>query len=136
VWRGRERLKISSFSLKLFAIRPRSCVPSSNILALGDTLSATAELKGVPEFHPIERPETALALMVDAVRDYAIFMLDPNGYVQTWNVGAQRIKGYSAEEIIGQHFSRFYRPEDQEIPKHALEIALRDGRFEHQGWRL
>ena len=55
---------------------------------------------------------SASTLLVDAVRDYAIFMLDPQGHVVSWNAGAQRIKGYGAEEIVGQHFSRFYPPED------------------------
>src|SRR5450759_2683824 len=77
-------------------------------------------------------------LMVESVRDYAIFMLDPNGYVASWNRGAERIKGYTANEIIGQHFSIFYRPEDIESghPQHELEIAAREGRFEEERERL
>ena len=77
-------------------------------------------------------------LMVESVRDYAIFMLDPNGYVASWNRGAERIKGYTADEIIGQHFSMFYRAEDIESghPQHELEIAAREGRFEEEGERL
>lgn len=79
-----------------------------------------------------------LALLVDAVEEYGIFMLDPDGYVVTWNAGAQRIKGYSAEEIIGDHFSCFYTPEDVAAGKPAaeLEAALRDGRYGEQGWRV
>jgi PAS domain S-box-containing protein len=77
-------------------------------------------------------------LLVESVRDYAIFMLDPNGYVVTWNVGAERLKGYRAEEIIGRHFSTFY-PENEATGGKCeieLELAARDGRFEDEGWRL
>lgn len=77
-------------------------------------------------------------LLVQSVTDYAIFMLDPQGRVTSWNVGARRFKGYDAEEIIGEHFSRFYTPEEreQQIPKIALETAEREGRFEVEGWRV
>jgi PAS domain S-box-containing protein len=77
-------------------------------------------------------------LMVDSVHDYAIFMLDPGGYIASWNRGAQRIKGYSADEIIGQHFSIFYRPEDIAIghPQHELDTAVREGRFEEERPRV
>lgn len=77
-------------------------------------------------------------LMVESVRDYAIFMLDPNGYIASWNRGAQRIKGYTADEIIGRHFSVFYGPEDiaARKPEWELEIAARDGRFEDEGYRI
>jgi PAS domain S-box-containing protein len=77
-------------------------------------------------------------LMVESVRDYAIFLLDPNGYIASWNRGAERIKGYSADEIIGRHFSVFYGPEDitARKPEREIEIATRDGRFEDEGFRL
>jgi PAS domain S-box-containing protein len=77
-------------------------------------------------------------LMVESVRDYAIFMLDPNGYIASWNRGAQRIKGYTADEIIGRHFSVFYGPEDLAArkPEWELEVAARDGRFEDEGLRV
>lgn len=77
-------------------------------------------------------------LMVDSVRDYAIFMLDPNGHVASWNQGAQRIKGYTAGEIIGRHFSAFYPPEDiaSRKPARELKIAAREGRFEEEGIRM
>ena len=76
--------------------------------------------------------------MVESVRDYAIFMLDPNGYIASWNRGAERIKGYSADEIIGRHFSVFYGPEDiaARKPEWELEIAAREGRFEDEGYRI
>src|SRR5687768_7681463 len=77
-------------------------------------------------------------LLIEAITDYAIFMLDPNGFVTSWNPGAQRFKGYVADEIIGQHFSRFYTQEDRdsELPTRALQAALRDGKFEAEGWRV
>jgi PAS domain S-box-containing protein len=77
-------------------------------------------------------------LLVEAVNDYAIYLLDPDGYVASWNAGAERFKGYSADEIIGQHFSRFYTEEDRAtgLPKRALETALREGKFEGEGWRV
>src|SRR5438067_1986935 len=82
--------------------------------------------------------EEHFRLMVESVRDYAIISLDPEGRVTSWNAGAQRIKGYAAEEIVGQHFSRFYPPEavDRGWPVHELEVAQREGRFEDEGWRL
>jgi PAS domain S-box-containing protein len=77
-------------------------------------------------------------LLVASVQDYAIFMLDPRGYVTTWNVGARRIKGYEADDIIGRHFSIFYPEEDVAAGKPAWELveAERDGRFEDEGWRI
>ena len=77
-------------------------------------------------------------LLVEAVTDYAIYMLDASGVVTSWNPGAQRFKGYTENEIIGQHFSRFYTPEDQEtgLPARALETARREGKFEAEGWRV
>ena len=75
-------------------------------------------------------------LLIESVKDYAIFMLDADGRVTSWNIGAERIKGYRAEEIIGQHFSRFYPPEEVAKCKTELEVAARDGRFEDEGWRV
>ena len=82
--------------------------------------------------------EQRLRLLVNAVTDYAIYMLDPAGHVATWNPGAQRFKGYTADEIIGQHFSRFFSAEDQaqDLPARALRVAAREGRFEAEGWRV
>jgi len=76
--------------------------------------------------------------MVESVKDYAIIMLDPNGHVASWNPTAQRLKGYRAEEIIGQHFSRFYPPEEVQRgkPEHELRVAAAEGRFEDEGWRV
>jgi PAS domain S-box-containing protein len=82
--------------------------------------------------------ERQLELLVDSVADYAIFMLDPHGHVRTWNRGAERIKGYSATEIVGRHLSTFYTPEDieRQHPAHELKVALRDGQYEEEGWRV
>lgn len=82
--------------------------------------------------------EEQFRLLVESVRDYAIFMLDERGYVATWNDGAKRIKGYAAEEIIGRHFSAFYPPElvDDGKCEYELEVATQDGRFEEEGWRV
>jgi PAS domain S-box-containing protein len=77
-------------------------------------------------------------ILVEAVTDYAIYMLDPTGIVTSWNAGARRFKGYLPEEIIGQHFSRFYSEEDRatNLPARALEISAREGKFEAEGWRM
>ena len=82
--------------------------------------------------------ENRFRLLVGAVTDYAIYMLDPDGRIATWNPGAERFKGYKAEEIIGEHFSRFFTAEDvaADLPGRALRLAARDGRFEAEGWRL
>ena len=82
--------------------------------------------------------EERYKLLVDAITDYAIYMLDTEGRVASWNPGAQRFKGYQAWEILGEHFSRFYTEEDRRkgLPARALDIAAREGRFEHEGWRV
>jgi PAS domain S-box-containing protein len=82
--------------------------------------------------------ERRFRILVQGVTDYAIYMLDPDGHVSNWNAGAERIKGYSADEIIGEHFSRFYSPEDQAsgLPARALRTAATEGKFEAEGWRM
>jgi PAS domain S-box-containing protein len=91
----------------------------------------------------IEREQPALSdarfrLLVESIGDYAIFMLDPAGYIVSWNKGAERIKGYRASEIVGRHFSCFYSPEsvEQGLPAHELSVAATQGRFEDEGWRV
>ena len=84
----------------------------------------------------IRHSEELLRLLVESVRDYAIFMLDPGGHIMSWNAGAQRFKGYRPEEIIGRHFSVFYPIEDQHKPAAELEIAQREGSVEDEGWRV
>jgi PAS domain S-box-containing protein len=82
--------------------------------------------------------EQRFQYLVSGIRDYAIYMLDPDGFVSSWNAGAQRFKGYNAQEVLGQHFSRFHTPEDQAagMPARALAVALAEGKFESEGWRV
>jgi PAS domain S-box-containing protein len=82
--------------------------------------------------------EQRFRLLVEGISDYAIYMLDPTGVVTTWNAGAQRFKGYTTQEILGEHFSRFYTEEDRNsgLPARALRTAEQEGRFEQEGWRV
>lgn len=117
------------------------------------TLSSVIDARGRPLYHflqvqditgqvaaeaALRRTETPFRLLVEAVQDYAIFMLDPTGHISSWNAGAERIKGYSAHEIIGRHFRVFYPREQQERqhPEFELAEALRDGKYEEEGWRI
>jgi PAS domain S-box-containing protein len=86
----------------------------------------------------LRRSEEQFKILVQGVTDYAIYMIDPQGLIASWNAGAQRIKGYLPEEIVGEHFSRFYIEEDRhaQAPQKALETAAREGRFEKEGWRV
>jgi PAS domain S-box-containing protein len=86
----------------------------------------------------LRKSEERLSLLVHGVKDYEILMLDPEGLVTTWNEGAERINGYRAEEIIGQHFSKFHTPEAaaNDKPSQELKIAAEQGRFEEEGWRV
>jgi len=90
------------------------------------------------EYEELRRSEERFRLLVERVQDYAIFMLDPDGRIASWNVGAERIKGYTASEVIGRHFSIFYPPEDVAAgkPQMLLGRALEQGRVEDEGWRL
>jgi PAS domain S-box-containing protein len=90
------------------------------------------------EIAATDRSEAQFRLLVRGVTDYAIYMLDPEGLVSSWNPGAQRIKGYAPEEVIGQHFSKFYTEEDRAsgAPQRGLDTARREGRFEIEGWRV
>jgi len=86
----------------------------------------------------LRKSEERFRLLVEAVEDYAIFMLDPSGHIVSWNSGAQRSKLYTADEIVGQHFRVFYPPEVQERghPEYELEVALQEGHYEEEGWRI
>jgi PAS domain S-box-containing protein len=101
-------------------------------------LNTTLELRSAEEAERRGKAEERFRLLVQSVTDYAIYMLDTNGHVSSWNPGAERFKGYSADEIMGQHFSRFYTEEDKaaDIPRIALETAQSVGRFEAEGWRV
>lgn len=85
-----------------------------------------------------DQPADPFKLLVQSIVDYAIFMLDPQGYVTSWNSGAERIKGFQTEEIVGQHFSKFYTEEDRKagMPEKVLDTARREGKFEGEGWRV
>ena len=86
----------------------------------------------------LRESEESFRILVEGVKDYAVFRLDPNGQVASWNAGAERIKGYRAEEIIGQRFTCFYTPEDVERgkPEDQLKLAYAQGRAEDEGWRV
>src|SRR6187399_3539919 len=87
---------------------------------------------------PLLQSDEQFRALVESIVDYAIFMLDADGRVISWNTGAERLKGYREDEILGQHFSRFYPQEriEQGIPQKELEIASAKGRFEDEGWRM
>jgi PAS domain S-box-containing protein len=123
------------FTLKL----PRRSAPAELPLPVEQRNQANAEAPRLPETvdHLVDSGQK-FRLLVESVKDYAIFMLDPSGRVATWNAGAERIKGYSAREIIGQHFSRFYEDEQARsgICAQELEVAAREGRLEVEGFRV
>jgi PAS domain S-box-containing protein len=89
-------------------------------------------------FEAAQSAEGRYRMLVEAVTDYAIYMLDSKGIISSWNPGARRFKGYEESEIIGEHFSRFYTEEDRktDLPRRALETAEREGKFESEGWRV
>jgi PAS domain S-box-containing protein len=103
------------------------------------TAPSTEVVRTPPAASPeVEDTERLLRLLISSVRDYAIFAMDTTGHIVSWNAGAQRIKGYEPQEIIGQHFSRFYPPEDIAAGKTEweLDVARREGRLEDEGWRV
>jgi PAS domain S-box-containing protein len=121
----------------------RAGVAVSTVRAPDDRLSGfTVIVRDLTEQHRaqerIRRTEEQFRRLVQGVTDYAIFMLDRSGRISSWNAGAQRIKGYLPQEIIGEHFSRFYTPEDlaEGEPARALETAIRTGAYEKEGWRV
>src|SRR5688500_5898431 len=84
------------------------------------------------------RTEAQFRLLVEGVGDYAIFMLDSSGHIASWNLGAERTKGYRADEVLGRHFSIFYPQDevDRGHPDYELEVAKAEGRYEEEGWRV
>jgi|SRR5579871_1021032 len=138
-----ELLNHRTQSAQASFLRVRTMIILGNLLAaVFLALAATALYKEKSNRGRFERElhksEERFRLMVSNVRDYAIFMLDPQGRVISWNLGAERIKGYRADEIIGQHFSCFYPEGDVRncIPEQMLRIAVREGRIEDEGWRV
>ena len=110
--------------------------PSGTLLGFAKITRDLTDRKMAEEV--LKQSEQQFRLLVQSVTDYAIYMLSPDGRVSNWNPGAQRIKGYLPEEVIGRHFSMFYTPEDRDArePQRTLDIAVREGRFENKGWRM
>jgi PAS domain S-box-containing protein len=109
--------------------------PNGNLLGFAKVTRDLTERKAAED--TLRKSEEQFRLLIHSVTDYAIYMLSPEGIITNWNAGAARIKGYTPQEIIGQHFSKFYDPEDVAagLPQVGLETARREGRFEKEGWR-
>jgi len=109
---------------------------TAQLRGFGEVSRDLTERKGVAE--ELHRSEERFRLLVDSIRDYAVYMLDPTGRVTTWNPGAEKIKGYAPAEVIGRHYSAFFTDEDVRAgrPQTELEIAGSTGRYEEEGWRV
>jgi PAS domain S-box-containing protein len=113
----------------------------TELQALNEALQQRVEMRAqelAAAANKLEDTERRFRLLVEGVTDYAIYMLDPTGHIINWNTGAQRIKGYTRDEIVGRHFSTFFDAEDREsgLPERALSIAAQTGKFESEGWRI
>jgi PAS domain S-box-containing protein len=131
-WRVRKDGSRFWASVVIDAIRDST----GELISFGKVTRDITERQAAQE--ALRESDRQFRLMVRSVTDYAIYMLDRNGIVTNWNAGAQRIKGYSADEIIGHHFSRFYTEQDRAAghPARALDVARNEGRFEAEAWRL
>jgi PAS domain S-box-containing protein len=110
--------------------------PKGDLIGFAKITRDLTERKSAEE--TLQRSQEQFRLLVQSVTDYAIYMLDPHGYIASWNLGAERIKGFAADEVVGSHVSRFYTEEDRRTgePEKALDTARHKGRFEKEGWRL
>jgi diguanylate cyclase (GGDEF)-like protein/PAS domain S-box-containing protein len=117
----------------LLTVTPLASGGLNGAIVMHSDITATKKAREV-----LRQSDENLRMLVTGVKDYAILMLDLDGFITTWNAGAERIKGYRAEEIIGRHFSTFYSPESQAegLPALELKIASEEGRFEDEGWRI
>ncbi|MFL5082035.1 MAG: PAS domain S-box protein, partial [Microvirga sp.] len=131
-WRFRKDGSRFWASVTLDAIRDES----GELLGFAKITRDITERRAAQE--ALRESERQLRLLVRGVTDYALYMLDPNGVVTSWNAGGERLKGYTADEIVGQHFSRFYTEHERSagLPARALRIAAAEGRFEAEGWRV
>ncbi|WP_223637036.1 PAS domain-containing sensor histidine kinase [Corallococcus sp. EGB] len=131
-WRVRKDRSLFWANVVITAMRD----PEGQLLGYGHVTRDFTERKLAQE--RLRESEERFRLLVAHIQDYAIYMLDADGRVSTWNAGAERFKQYKAEEIIGQHFSRFFPPEDvaRGKPWHALQVAAREGHFEEEAWRI
>ncbi|MFL5121287.1 MAG: PAS domain S-box protein, partial [Microvirga sp.] len=131
-WRIRKDGSRFWASVTLDAIRDES----GELLGFAKITRDITERRAAQE--ALRESERQLRLLVRGVTDYALYMLDPNGVVTSWNAGGERLKGYTADEIVGQHFSRFYTEHERSagLPARALRIAAAEGRFEAEGWRV
>ena len=145
-YHAHPRARQMGAALNLFALRKDGTeFPVDIMLKPLETPQGMAVLsivRDVTEQHEaqelVRRKDLQLRSLLDGVRDYAIYLLDKEGYVTTWNPGAERIKQYTSEEIVGKHFSRFFTHEDVEHgrPADLLKLAVRKGRVEDEGWRV
>jgi PAS domain S-box-containing protein len=131
-WRFRKDGSRFWASVTLDAIRDES----GELLGFAKITRDITERRAAQE--ALRESERQLRLLVRGVTDYALYMLDPNGVVTSWNAGGERLKGYTADEIVGQHFSRFYTEHERSagLPARALHTAAAEGRFEAEGWRV
>jgi PAS domain S-box-containing protein len=131
-WRVRKDGSRFWANVVITALRDRA----GTLIGFGKVTRDLTDRKAAEERRRIQ--DERFALLVGSVKDYALLILDPAGNVTTWNAGAEQIKGYTASEIIGSHFSRFYPEDDVRAGKceHELEVAAREGRFEDEGWRV